>query len=293
MNACYTGADTSSGSDERSYDVRTTKAAAGDRPFALDGSDPGTGRRHQGRTQLPDASGYHPGNAAPVSGVAGTAHYPSQAAQNTAPKEAARKPAKVSARYLKLLTELRDAYVNGDEDAITNKSSDLEELRDKEEPVLDDDVDITDAVHKSAPAGLKVFSPRQVALYIVEFAEDFPDPLEKITEAFDDARTLKGKDWDEMRDYVSEQVGWLLGGLDAVAEAKVKKQVSDLLDRVHTLKDADYKAKKDELTQQAKDIAGAVGPADVIRNFMERSIAELLSNPETVSALQARLKKVK
>jgi hypothetical protein len=36
-----------------------------------------------------------------------------------------------------------------------------------------------------------------------------------------------------------------------------------------------------------------VGPADVIRNFMERSIAELLSNPQTVTALEARLKKVK
>src|SRR4051794_27987578 len=39
-------------------------------------------------------------------------------AKTTAPKEAARKAAKVSVLYRKTLTELRDAYVNGDEDAI-------------------------------------------------------------------------------------------------------------------------------------------------------------------------------
>ena len=208
-------------------------------------------------------------------------------------KDVPRKPAKVSILYRKTLIELRDAYVNGDEDAITNKASALEELRDKENPDLDDDVDITDTARKAAPAALKVFTPRQVALYVVEFAEEFPNPLEKISEAFDDARTLKGKDWDEARDVVADQLGWLIGGLDTAAETKIKKQVADLLDRAHALKDAEYKAKKDELTQQAKEIADAVGPTDVIRNFMERSVAELLSNPQTVPALEARLKKVK
>ncbi len=209
------------------------------------------------------------------------------------PKEMTRKPAKVSALYRKTLTELRDAYVNGDEDAILGKSSDLEELRDKEEPTLDDDVDLTDAARKAAPSGLKLFTPRQVAQYIVEFAEEFPDPLEKITECFEDARTLKGKDWDEARDLAAEQVGWLIGGLNADAEMKVRKKVTDLLDRVHGLKDAEYKAKTEELTQQAKDISSAVGPAEVIKNFMERSVAELLSNPQTVAALEARIKKAK
>ena len=214
-------------------------------------------------------------------------------AKATPPKDATRKAAKVSILYRKTLIELRDAYVNGDEDAILGKSSDLDELREKEDPTLDDDVDLSDAARKAAPAGLKLFTPRQVAQYVVEFAEEFPDPLEKITECFEDARTLKGKDWDEARDLVAEQVGWLVGGIDADAEAKVRKKVADLLDRVHTLKDAEYKAKMEELTQQGKDVAGAIGPADVIRNFMERSVAELLSNPQTVAALEARIKKAK
>jgi hypothetical protein len=214
-------------------------------------------------------------------------------AKATAPTGAARKPAKVSDKYRKTLTALRDAYVNGDEDAIVAKAAELEELRDKDEPDLDDDVDITDAARKSAPAGLKVFTPRQVALYIAEFAEDFPDPLEKIADCLDDARTLKGKDWDEARDLVSEQVGWLVAGVDAVAEAKVKKQTAELLDRAHKLTDAEFKAKKQELARQAKEITRSAGPADVIRNFMERSVAELLSNPQTVPALEARLKKAK
>ena len=214
-------------------------------------------------------------------------------AKAVAPKDGTRKPAKASAVYRKTLIELRDAYLGGDEDAIVSKATDLEELRDKDEPTLDDDVDLTDAARKGAPAGLKLFSPRQVAQYVVEFAEEFPDPFEKITETFEDARMLKGKDWDESRDLAAEQVGWLVGGIDAVAEAKVKKQVAELLDRAHTLKDAEYKAKKGDLTQQAKEIAATVAPTDVIRNFMQRSLAELLSNPQTVTVIEARLKKAK
>jgi len=213
--------------------------------------------------------------------------------KEVAPKAAARKPAKVSDKYRQTLLSLRDAYVLGDEDAITGKSAALEDLKEKEDPDLDDDVEITDAARKAAAAALKVFTPRQAALYVAEFAENFPDPLEKLTEAFDDARTLKGKDWDETRDAVAEQVGWLVAGLDAAAEAKVRKQAADLLDRVHALKDAEYKAKTGELTKQAKEITGAAGPSDVIRNFLERSVAEVLSNPQTAAALEARLKKVK
>ena len=208
-------------------------------------------------------------------------------AKTAAPKGGMRKPAKVSDKFRVKLAELRDAYLGGDDDAILNKSAELEELRDKEEPDLDDDVDLTDGARKAARVGLKLFTPRQVAVYLGEFADDFPDPLEKITDSFEDARTLKGKDWDEARDLVSDQVGWLVGGVDAEAEAKVKKQIADLLDRAHKLKDAEFKAKKDELTKRAKEIAGAAGPTDVIRNFMERSVAELLSNPQTVPASRA------
>jgi hypothetical protein len=214
-------------------------------------------------------------------------------AKSAAAKDGTRKPAKVTENYRKLQQALRDAYVSGDEDAILNKSADLEELRDKEDPALDDDAALTDAARKAAPAGLKVFTARQVALYLSEFAEEFPDPLEKITETFDDGRALKGRDWEAARDLVSEQVGWLVGGVDAEAEAKVRKQVAELLDRAHSLKDADFHAKKAELTKQAKEISGAAGPADVLRNFLERSVAELLSNPQTVPALEARLRKVK
>jgi hypothetical protein len=214
-------------------------------------------------------------------------------AKTAAPKAAARKPAKVSPKFLKTLIEVRDAYVKGDEDAIADKSAELDELRDKDNPDLDDDVDLTDVARKAAPSGLKLFTPRQVVLYLSEFSEEFPDPLEKITETFDEARTLKGKDWDESRDTVAEQVGWLVGGLDAAAEAKVKKQVAELLDRVQKMTDAEYKAKKDDLTDAAKAITASVGPVDVIRNFMERSVAELLSNPQTVTVLEARLKKAK
>jgi hypothetical protein len=208
-------------------------------------------------------------------------------------KDDKRKTPKVSAKYLKMLTDLRDAYVNGDEDKILTLSADLEELREKEDPDLDDEITLTPASRQGAPAVLKVFTPRQVALYLSEFAEDFPDPLEKITDAFEDARMLKGKEWEEERDSVAEQVGWLVGGLDVKADEKIQKQVTDLLNRVHALKDADFKKQKDALEKEAKTIVAVAGPTDVIRNFMERSSAELLANPQFGVALEMRVKKVK
>jgi hypothetical protein len=208
-------------------------------------------------------------------------------------KDGTRKAAKVSPRFLKTLTELRDAYVNGDEDKILNLSADLEELREKEESDLDDDVNLTPASREGAAAALKLFTARQVALYLSEFAEDFPDPLEKITDTYEDARTLKGKEWEEQRDLIAEQVGWLVGGLDVKSEEKVRKSVVDLLERVHALKDADFKKQKDALEKEAKELVSSAGPNDVIRNFMERTAAELLANPQLGAALEMRLKKVK
>jgi hypothetical protein len=198
----------------------------------------------------------------------------------------------VSPEFARTLGALHTALVENDDDKIADVSANLEKLREKESPEFDD-VEISETARKRTQEFYRTLTARQVASYITDYADGFPDPLEKMLDAFDDIRKLPGREWEEVRDEVAGQVGWLVAGLDTKAEENVSKQVTDLLNRVHGLKDEDFKAKRAELVKEAEAIAAPVGPTEVIRHFVERSLAELLSNPRVAAAVEARLKKEK
>jgi hypothetical protein len=194
-----------------------------------------------------------------------------------------------SAEFASTLKKLHDALIDNDDDEIARLSALLEDLRDKEAPELDE-VEITDEARKKVPDFLRSLGARQVASYVTDYADDFPDPREKLLEAFEDVRKMPGREWEERRDEVAGQVGWLVAGLDSAAEAKVSARVAELLNKVKGFKDEEFKAKRDELDKAAADIVGKLGPEDVVRHFVERSLAELLSNPRLAAAVEARLK---
>jgi hypothetical protein len=214
-------------------------------------------------------------------------------ARTTAMEAPAHKEVKISAMMRKTLVELRDALLDNDDDRIEELNAALEELREKEKPELDDGLEITDAARKHVPEFLGLLSARQVAAFVSDYAEEFPDPREKLIEAIEAARSRTGKEWQDFRDEAAEQVGWLIAGLDAAAETKVREQVIDLLNRVHRLKPEEYKAQRKNLETAAKQIVGRTGPVLSIRHFIERTLAELLSNPRLPAVAEARLKRVK
>jgi hypothetical protein len=195
----------------------------------------------------------------------------------------------VSADFARTLKDLRAALVAHEDDDIADLSARLDKLRAAESPEFDE-VEIGDGARKHTPGLLRQLSARQVASYLADFADEFPDPLEKVLDAFDDVRKLPAKEWEPLRDEVAGQVGWLVAGLDAAAEEKVAKQVAELLNRVRGLGDEEFKAKRAELEKSAERLAGQAGPTEVIRHFVERSLAELLSNPRLAAAVEARLK---
>jgi hypothetical protein len=214
-------------------------------------------------------------------------------AGTTAMEAPAHREVKIGAKLRKALLDLRDALLEGDDDRIAELNATLEELREKEKPEFDDFIEITDAARKQVAEFLRRLSARQVALYVSDFAEEFPDPREQLAEGFDVARTQTGKDWQDLRDEVAEQVAGLVAGLDPVAEGKVKEQVVALLNRVHRLKPEEYKAQRQELDKAAQQIIGKAGPTDFMRHFVERTVAELLSNPRLPTVAEARLKQMK
>lgn len=200
---------------------------------------------------------------------------------------------KVSDKYRKALTDLLAALRANNEERIDELTSALDELREKEKPDLDDDVDISEEARKQAPQVLRGLSPRQVAGFILDYADEFPDPREKLRTAFEGVRKLPGATWQAARDQTAEQVGWLVAGVEPEAEKAVRDKAADLLTRVHRLSPEDFKAQQAKLEKEIEGIVGKVGPTDVLRHFMERSLAELLSNPRLAAAIKARQKSAK
>jgi hypothetical protein len=205
-------------------------------------------------------------------------------------KPAAPRPMKVGKEYKKALQNLHEALLEDNEVRISDLSAALDDLREKESPDFDE-VEITDAARRHAAEVLRGLSPRQVAGYLTEYADEFPDPAEKLTDAFEQIRKLPASEWEALRDEVAGQVAWLVAGLDSAGESKLHDRATALLDRVRRMKDDEYVAKRKELDKAVQELVGKAGPTDVIRHFVERSLAELLSNPRLAVAVEGLLKK--
>jgi hypothetical protein len=208
-------------------------------------------------------------------------------APKTTNRPPARKLLKVTEKYKKALTALRDALLTGNDDKIDEATGDLDDIRETEDPEYDE-TEITDDARKEAPSVLRALSARQVALYIGGL-DDFPDPAEQLREAIGESRKRMGKEWTSYRDDVAYQVGWLVAGLNTSAEEKVRKSVTDLLNKAATASEKTFAEKREDLESQANEIIGKLGPTGIIRNFMERLLAETLSNHRLGKAIEAKL----
>jgi hypothetical protein len=214
-------------------------------------------------------------------------------ARATAPRPQQRKPDEVSERYRKVLTDLRTALVEAKDERIGELTEALKEIQEEDAADLDDAVEVLPAARKKVPEALRLFNARQLAVYLGSFGDDFPEPLERLQAALEDARSLQGDDWAKQRKALTELIGWLVAGLDHEGRAQVTKEAAELLDRAHDLSGEDYKAKKPELEKAARKVVGAVSATAVLRHHLEHDLAELLSNPELPAVVEARLKKLK
>lgn len=211
-----------------------------------------------------------------------------KASAKTMQKAPPRKMVKVSDKLRKTLTALRDALAAGDDEKIDELFQQFDELRLKEDPEFDD-IEVTEAAREQAPGLVRQLSARQVAVYVSGVA-DFPDPIERLVQTMEESRKLRGKEWRTLRDDSAYQVGWLVAGLDAKVEEKVRDRATALLNKAYKLSDKAYAADRASLEKEARDIVGQVGPTEVIRHFMERVIAETLSSYRLAAALDARAK---
>jgi hypothetical protein len=212
-------------------------------------------------------------------------------AKDTAEPDRKRNQGKASDDYRKALTELRDALADGsDDDKIADLEDAYADIEEREHPDMDDSVTVTSAARTRAPDVFKKIRPPQLATYLGFLAEEVIDPLEVLLSTMKDIRGIKDDDWKDRRDDLADELGWLLGGVDEKKSKKVGEAVVALLGKTKTLSDDDYPAKKAELEKEAEKLVGEIGPERVLRNRVERTLAELLSNPRLGPALELRLK---
>jgi hypothetical protein len=210
--------------------------------------------------------------------------------KHTAAQAGKRKKSKLTADYRRLMEEVRDALVDDDEERVESLEDRLEEKTIRETPEIDDSVDVTDAARTHVPKVMKLFRPNQAAMFLGMYAEQIPDPRERLLDALSRVRGWDLADWQDKRDGLGDEIAQLTVGADKAKYVKTRDAVIDLLARARTMKDEDYPTKRGELEQAAEKILGRTGPTEVLRNFLENELARMLSNPRLEAALTARIK---
>jgi hypothetical protein len=212
-------------------------------------------------------------------------------AKETAQPPRQREPGKASKEFRAKLQEKRAALVNDDDNDLIDQVADqLNELREQEEPTIDDGVDVTPAARQRAPEAFKLLKANQLAGYVAQVADAVPDPLNLLRAAFTDVRQLKGSAWREKRDEIADEVSRLVVGLDVDKADRVNDRVAALLIRVHGLTNEEFARQQPDLDKAARKIVGNVSALEVLRHYVEVDLANLLSNPRLAAALEARLK---
>jgi hypothetical protein len=215
-------------------------------------------------------------------------------ARETASKPRKREAANASKEYSEKLMELHAALVEAtDDDRIDQLSEELQELRTKENPTLDDGVDLSDVARSRSPRAFRLLKLHQVTDYIAAIAAGLVDPLDRLIDSLQSVRGLAGNAWKQRRQEITDDIVRLAAGVDTKKADKLADQIDALLTRAHGMNKAEFKKKQAELETTARKLLASVGPLDVLRNEVEYALAELLANPRLSAALAARLKNAK
>jgi tetratricopeptide (TPR) repeat protein len=207
-----------------------------------------------------------------------------------------RDAADVTPEYKKALIDLRAALIAGDEDRINDLSDQLEELAKDDEPDVDDAVDISDEARKLAPKLLNAFDANLIVGYLASYGKDFPVPFRMMVKAMRvDGKGKKPtpEQWKEMRTAVANDVAWSVVGLDIKEQAKVRDEALKLLDRAYALNNEELVKQQAELRSAISKITSKAGTLDVIKHVIEQDLAEMISNPRLLAAVEARLQYIK
>ena len=198
-------------------------------------------------------------------------------------------PAKLGKKLRNAVNDLCDALARGDDEKIGDLQDKVDELSDAAN-IDDPYVEPSDVARNNATGAVKLLTASQLANLVSMYADDIEGPAETLIDAMDDARSSENEaDYKDVRSDTVEEVVALVKG-PAVKDAKLADAVGAFLDRARMLNDADYKSKTAALEDEARKIVGPVDPMTALGHWIEQEFAHLLSNPQLIEAIHARIK---
>jgi hypothetical protein len=187
------------------------------------------------------------------------------------------------------LLTMREALLRGLDEQVEGLQDRVADMLDAAGVEVDDSIELTATARKQSPAALKLLKAGQVAAYISEYADDVADPLEELLDAMTESRAADQADFDVLRDQVADDVALATAGLDIEKDRQTSDAVTAWLNKVRALSGPEFEEQRAALEQEARSLVGQVDPLQVIRHYLERDLAELLSNPRLNAVLEAYL----
>jgi hypothetical protein len=214
-------------------------------------------------------------------------------AEKTAAKMPETKEVQAGEEYRNVLKSLHDALLSQEEERIRELSDKLGELQEKETLSIEDAFDMTDAAMAAAPQAFRLLSAAQIIAYLSALDDEVPDPAERILSALEEGAEAKDDEWKQLRDETAEEVAWLAASFKTESTARVKSSVIAFLDRNHRFKGEELTKHWPALEKDAHNLVRNVTSLMVLQHYMERELAELLSNPRAATAIRSWMKKSK
>jgi hypothetical protein len=205
-----------------------------------------------------------------------------------------RNEAKASKNFRKVLADLRAAFIVNHEGRIRELSDQVEEVTRDEQPELDDAIEITEPARNSTHRLLLYYDANRTVPYLAAYGKEFPDPFFLVLKSLGAVpKTTKPSEdeWPAIREFVTKEVSWQVGGLNLKKQQQIGAQVAEFLEGAYKLSDAELKKggmPGGKLKGPLGKIVNVADCTDIMRNVLQQDLAELLSNPRLLPAWNAR-----
>ncbi len=196
---------------------------------------------------------------------------------------------RVTPAFVKTLKALRSALLE-DDDRSDELKEKLTDIMDRDKIQINDRVPISEPARRNAAAAIRLLTPGQVLAYLELLEADDVDLLDILEEALEKGKGADAARWRALRDQTATEAAWLLAGSDEARTRVAMKLLAAVLDQHHSAKS---KNAVPDLEKQVQELTTGIDPFMVLRNTMERELAELLSNPQLPQAIQHALQQRK
>jgi hypothetical protein len=197
---------------------------------------------------------------------------------------------RLRADYSVALSEYRRALIEGDPEKMATAQQKVQEARDKEKIDPEPTIEISATARRRASEVLDLLTPVQVAGYIANHVDEVPDPVQTMLDSLEELPGKSDAEYETMKKSVTELVAILMHGMNSSEQSQTIEKVGAWLDSARAINETELASHHTVLEKAARDIVGHTNSMDCLRHWIERDLADLLSNPDLPRVLTERIR---